>query len=161
MISASKPPATLTSSRGRMSKCKHQIHRCIQITPLRIPNDQVFHYLSDSNAHQTITQSLNMQSAITAQPARVSNYDLESERFQDSDRPILQNVMASISASGKAYSTLSREAIGRLLDAYHTPGLCNIWSSIVSEAKLNLFAGSSTLSLQTEMLSWNSSTRST
>jgi hypothetical protein len=62
-----------------------------------------------------------MQSATTTQPARISNYNHESERFQDSDWPILQNVMASINASGKAYNAWSPEAIGRLLDAYHSP----------------------------------------
>ena len=36
-----------------------------------------------------------------------------------SDWPILQNVMVSISATGKAYHAWSPEAVGKLLDAWH------------------------------------------
>jgi hypothetical protein len=45
-----------------------------------------------------------MQTSSRAQPARITSYDRDCERFQDSDRPILQNVMASISASDEAYN---------------------------------------------------------
>jgi hypothetical protein len=68
--------------------------------------------MSTANAPPAITQTIEMQTATTAQPAQTSNYAYDtSGQFQDSDWLVLQNVMASIEHSDFAGY---REAAGCL-----------------------------------------------
>jgi hypothetical protein len=60
-----------------------------------------------------------MQTSSKAQPVHI--YDPDSERFQESGWPILQNVMASIKASGKPYNTWNQAAILSLIEVNRAP----------------------------------------
>lgn len=92
MVLAKKRPATL---RVR----EEGVNMVVSYTLSYINNTVPYHDLS---ARAAITQTLRLQTDATAQPARISNHDHESDPSLNSDWPILQYVMASIGASGKA-----------------------------------------------------------